>query len=44
MKAKKETKKQAKKGFFDRLFGSLDEKLEKKSEESCCCCSGKCSK
>ncbi|MFH0859852.1 MAG: hypothetical protein V1921_01495 [Candidatus Altiarchaeota archaeon] len=27
-----------KKGFFSKLFGKVDEKLEEKSQQSCSCC------
>jgi len=38
---KKQSKK--KQGFFGKLFGGLDKKLEKKSKDKkCCCCEGNC--
>jgi len=30
-----------KKGFFARLFESLDKKMEEKSKDGCCCCAPK---
>jgi hypothetical protein len=30
-----------KKGFFARLFESLDKKMEAKAKDSCCCCGPK---